>query len=339
MSNDRNVLIRPEVFEQRSDQDDPARRRVSRRGVLMGGAGAAGGLAVGALALPGTRAQEATPAATPDAHEMAGMTAAAPTNEGFTYFVPYQAAIVSAAAARLIPSDELGPGAKEAGVVFFIDRQLASYEVLPRPRLRARTVRDGAPTQGDQSGLDMRDRFRLGIQGMEAYAQQLYQTGLRQPHADQQDRILSGHASQGIPDTFDGTSIQSAALNPALRHRDAAMRAPGAGGSRRHRLLRSAARTHASPGFFADPVHGGNRDMVGWKLIGFPGAQLSYADEILNYGQPFTGPFISLAAVPGASLGRGHSPWPRYPRSTSSSSASGWSAASSPTSSANAPPA
>ena len=24
-------------------------------------------------------------------------------------------------------------------------------------------------------------------------------------------------------------------------------------------------------GFFADPIYGGNRDKVGWKLIGFPG--------------------------------------------------------------------
>src|SRR5205085_1546749 len=47
-------------------------------------------------------------------------------------------------------------------------------------------------------------------------------------------------------------------------------------------------------GFFADPVQGGNRDMVGWKLIGFPGAHFSWADQILNYGQPFKGDFISL---------------------------------------------
>ncbi len=25
-------------------------------------------------------------------------------------------------------------------------------------------------------------------------------------------------------------------------------------------------------GFFADPIYGGNRDMVAWKMIGFPGA-------------------------------------------------------------------
>ena len=24
-------------------------------------------------------------------------------------------------------------------------------------------------------------------------------------------------------------------------------------------------------GFFADPMYGGNRDKVGWKMIGFPG--------------------------------------------------------------------
>ena len=26
-------------------------------------------------------------------------------------------------------------------------------------------------------------------------------------------------------------------------------------------------------GFFADPIYGGNRDMAGWKLLGFPGTR------------------------------------------------------------------
>ena len=51
---------------------------------------------------------------------------------------------------------------------------------------------------------------------------------------------------------------------------------------------------HTIEGLLCDPAYGGNKDAVGWKLIGFPGAHLSYADQILNYGQPFTGPFISL---------------------------------------------
>ncbi len=37
---------------------------------------------------------------------------------------PRKAAVVEAFVDRLIPADELGPGAKQAGVTTFIDRQL-----------------------------------------------------------------------------------------------------------------------------------------------------------------------------------------------------------------------
>ena len=33
-------------------------------------------------------------------------------------------------------------------------------------------------------------------------------------------------------------------------------------------------------GFFADPAYGGNKDMVGWKLVGFPGVPAAYATFI-----------------------------------------------------------
>ena len=29
--------------------------------------------------------------------------------------------------------------------------------------------------------------------------------------------------------------------------------------------------THTRQGFYADPIYGGNRDRVGWQVIGFPG--------------------------------------------------------------------
>jgi len=36
-------------------------------------------------------------------------------------------------------------------------------------------------------------------------------------------------------------------------------------------------------GMFSDPMYGGNRDLVGWKLIGYPGAQRFYTpDDIKN---------------------------------------------------------
>jgi gluconate 2-dehydrogenase gamma chain len=36
-------------------------------------------------------------------------------------------------------------------------------------------------------------------------------------------------------------------------------------------------------GFFADPIYGGNRDKVAWKMIGFPGLPATYADKIDAY--------------------------------------------------------
>ena len=40
-----------------------------------------------------------------------------------------------------------------------------------------------------------------------------------------------------------------------------------------------AVRLHTIEGMFCDPMYGGNRDCVGWKLIGFPGAQWGYSAE------------------------------------------------------------
>jgi len=36
-------------------------------------------------------------------------------------------------------------------------------------------------------------------------------------------------------------------------------------------------------GFFADPVYGGNRDKVAWKMIGFPGVVAIYSEHIKTY--------------------------------------------------------
>ena len=41
-------------------------------------------------------------------------------------------------------------------------------------------------------------------------------------------------------------------------------------------------RRHVMEGFFCDPAYGGNRGMVGWKLVGFPGAQYGYAQAYIN---------------------------------------------------------
>jgi gluconate 2-dehydrogenase gamma chain len=124
----------------------------------------------------------------------------------------------------------------------------------------------GAPTQGDQLGLTMRERYRLGVDGMQAYARKVYQKDFKTLAPEEQDRILKDMEA-GSATEFTGIT-----------------------GQQFFQLLLG----HVKAGFFADPIYGGNRDMVGWKLIGYPGAQIVYADWISRYGEKFTGPYLSL---------------------------------------------
>ena len=43
-------------------------------------------------------------------------------------------------------------------------------------------------------------------------------------------------------------------------------------------------REHTVQGYFGDPAYGGNRETVGWKLVGFPGAQWGYSEEQMRPG-------------------------------------------------------
>jgi hypothetical protein len=52
-------------------------------------------------------------------------------------------------------------------------------------------------------------------------------------------------------------------------------------------------------GFFSDPIYGGNRDMVGWKLIGFPGARYDYRPYVDKHGAQLDLPPVGLKGRPG----------------------------------------
>lgn len=43
-------------------------------------------------------------------------------------------------------------------------------------------------------------------------------------------------------------------------------------------------RAHTLEGLFCDPVHGGNHELVGWRLLGYPGPQPGYRaeDQVLD---------------------------------------------------------
>lgn len=41
-------------------------------------------------------------------------------------------------------------------------------------------------------------------------------------------------------------------------------------------------RCHVLEGVFCEPQYGGNRDLMGWRLVDFPGQQFGYADAYIN---------------------------------------------------------
>lgn len=61
------------------------------------------------------------------AQEHAHQAVLEPNTVKFEFFNPRDAAEVAAIAAQILPSDD-GPGAKEAGVIYFVDRALTSFD-------------------------------------------------------------------------------------------------------------------------------------------------------------------------------------------------------------------
>lgn len=79
------------------------------------------------------------------------------------FFTEPQARTIAAAAARIFPTDASGPGAAEANVVIYIDRQLASAYGRDRYRFTRPPFEEGTPEQGYQGRATPRDAYREGI--------------------------------------------------------------------------------------------------------------------------------------------------------------------------------
>jgi gluconate 2-dehydrogenase gamma chain len=63
------------------------------------------------------------------------------------FFSQAEALLVAAAASRIFPSDEAGPGAQEAGVAVYIDRQLAGPWGHDRHRYTQGPFEENAPAE------------------------------------------------------------------------------------------------------------------------------------------------------------------------------------------------
>lgn len=240
-----------------------AQRPVSRRGLLSAGVLAGTSLAFDAQArsISGKVPWEPAQANAPE-----------PAEPGpFQYLSADEVAFLDAAVARLIPADDLGPGAKEAGVTTFIDRQLAGpYGAAAHWYMQGPWAK-GAETQGYQSRMTPAALYRAAIKAVDDHCRQAFgKRSFAQLDAAQQDKVLGGLEKGDI--TLAGVDAKTF-FDLLLQN--------------------------TTEGFFADPLYGGNRDMVGWKLIGFPGARYDYRPYVKRHGEKLDLPPVAIRGRPG----------------------------------------
>ena len=85
------------------------------------------------------------------------------------FFSAAEARVITAACARIFPSDATGPGATEAGVVIYIDRQLAGPYGRDKYRYTKGPFVESVPEHGYQGKETPREIYRAGVASLGAF--------------------------------------------------------------------------------------------------------------------------------------------------------------------------
>jgi gluconate 2-dehydrogenase gamma chain len=231
---------------------------------FLGGAGVAGAAAAAAHAFtPVAPASAQTP-----------VQAAPPSNAqsqpaGYTFFKPQEALFIEAVVDHMVPKDELGPSGTDIGIATYIDRALAgSWGKGDRLYMQGPWAR-GTANQGYQLPLTPAALYRAGIEGANAYCRKAYGQTFDRCTAEQKETFLR---------ELSGGKITLA-------------------GGLAGRTFFGALYQNVMEGMFADPIYGGNRDKVCWKMIGFPGVAANNAENIKQYadGRRFAANPVGIA--------------------------------------------
>lgn len=117
------------------------------------------------------------------------------------FFTASEALDVSAAAARIFPADETGPGANEAGVTIYIDRQLAGRYGKDAFRYSQGPYQAGVPEQGYQGKETPREIYRQGlatISGLSGLPVEVQDKRLRAIESTMFFNLLRTHTIEGM---------------------------------------------------------------------------------------------------------------------------------------------
>jgi gluconate 2-dehydrogenase gamma chain len=219
-------------------------KRMTRLGLLHKGAVAGvAGMAAGSLV-------QITPAA-------AAPEAAPPTLQ---FFTQWEFNYVTAMAETIWPTDQLGAGAREAGVGYYIDGQLAgSWGQGHRFYLNGPFFVPADTGHGWQIPMTPADVYRAFLPGYDDYVRQTFGNPYTLLSADQQTAAMTALQTGKATVPIGGTT--------AFASSD----------------FYSMFRQNVLEGMLADPSYGGNKNMVGWKQIGYPGDPMRRGDVYFQY--------------------------------------------------------
>jgi gluconate 2-dehydrogenase gamma chain len=182
------------------------------------------------------------------------------------FFTDAEGRAIEAIADRFIPPDSQTPGGKDAGCAVFVDRQLAG----PYGRQEGLYVRPpfqkGTSQQGPQSEGGPAKTYRDGLAALDRYCRTGFGgKAFAELGDNDKDQVLGGLESAKVK--LEGTDSKTL-FDQMLKD--------------------------IQQGFFADPIYGGNRDMVARKMIGFPGARYNYLDWIERHNERYPHPPVSI---------------------------------------------
>jgi len=190
----------------------------------------------------------------------------AETAPRYFFLLDREAAFLRAACDRIIPADAW-PSASQAGVVDYIDLQLATGWGQGAGLYLEPPFDDGEDSQGYQLGLTPAQLYRDAIAAI--------------------DQRVGGSGFAGLsPSDMDGVLSELEEGNTELGP------IPGS-------VFFDILKQNTVEGYFADPLYNGNRGLAGWRMIGFPGAHAYYVTEVGRHGMDYDRPPQGMAWASG----------------------------------------
>src|SRR5438552_17070723 len=233
-----------------------------RRTFLKGAVAGSAAVVIGALPQPAPAQQDAP------APAQQGTPAPASTSAGYSYLNLEEQAFVEALVDHMVPADELTPKGTDVGINIYIDRALAGGWCKGDRLYMQGPWALGTPNQGYQAPLTPAELYRVSIQRSNAYCRKTFGKDFHACTAQQKETFLK--------DLADGKITLEGGL-------------PG-------RVFFGVLYETVMEGLFADPVYGGTKDKVGWKMSGSPGVLANNAENVkkFNEGQRFPANPVSI---------------------------------------------